>query len=239
MTITGEDFRHLARAVRIREGETIRVSVADEDTSLGEENYFAEIAAVLDDRIEAFIMEKAPDTECPCDIYLFQAIPKGDRIETIIEKCTELGVKEIIPVEMKYCVVRLDDKKKKKRIERYQTIAETAARQSKRSRVPVIRDVMTFEEALEYASSMDVKLLPYENENGMASLTEALDMVEAGKSVSIMIGPEGGFADEEIAAADRIEGMQRISLGSRILRTDTAAIAAVTAVMLKAEIGRK
>ena len=149
-----------------------------------------------------------------------------------IEKAVELGVYEIIPVEMKYCVVKLDDKKKKKRIERYQTIAETAAKQSKRSIIPTVHDVMTYKEAVKYARNCDVNLVPYECKEGMAATTAAMAKVTDADSISIIIGPEGGFADEEI---DMVSDMDIISLGKRILRTDTAAIAATTMVMLACE----
>ena len=166
------------------------------------------------------------------DNYLGEIIPMGDRMETVIEKAVELGVYEIIPVEMKYCVVKLDDKKKKKRIERYQTIAETAAKQSKRSIIPTVHDVMTYKEAVEYARNCDVNLVPYECKEGMAATTAAMAKVTDADSISIIIGPEGGFADEEI---DMVSDMDIISLGKRILRTDTAAIAATTMVMLACE----
>ena len=155
-------------------------------------------------------------------------------METVIEKAVELGAREIVPVEMKHCVVRLDEKKKKSRVRRYQTIAENAARQSKRSHIPKVGDVISYREALERAKTSDICLVPYECEDGMASTEKALAKIAPGKSVSIFVGPEGGFAEEEIRAA-RDLGMDVISLGRRILRTDTAAIAAMTMVMLACE----
>ncbi|MCI5492637.1 MAG: RsmE family RNA methyltransferase, partial [Lachnospiraceae bacterium] len=166
-------------------------------------------------------------------IFLFQALPKGDRMETVIEKAVELGVYEIIPVAMKYCVVKLDEKKAANKVKRWQAIAESAAKQSKRSMIPRIHDVMTYREALQYASECEVRLVPYENARGMQGTREALEEVRPGRSVSVIIGPEGGFAEEEIAAAR--ENMQEISLGKRILRTDTAGICTMSLLMMRLE----
>ncbi len=228
VTITGDDANHLGKAIRIKPGEVIRVSVS------GSGDYFAEVESVSKDAVTAHITGEAPNTELSTPIYLFQGIPKGDRMETVIEKAVELGVYEIIPVDMKYCVVKLDEKKKKNKIRRWQTIAETAARQSKRSLIPEVKDVMTFKEAVAYANNCDVRLVPYENERGMPATREALEKIMPGKSVSMIIGPEGGFAEDEINLAR--ETMSVISLGSRILRTDTAAISTMTLVMMQSEL---
>jgi 16S rRNA (uracil1498-N3)-methyltransferase len=226
--ITGQDAHHLAKVIRIRVGEVIRVSVATG------KNYYATVSSVTQDMVIAKMTEEAGDTELSQKIYLFQALPKGSRMETIIEKCVELGVYEIIPVEMKYCVVKLDDKKKANKVKRYQTIAETAARQSKRSIIPQVHEVMSYDEALEYAKDCDLFLLPYENKEGMKPTKDALERVATASSIAIMIGPEGGFAEEEIKKASG--SAELISLGGRILRTDTAAITALGAVMLSAEM---
>jgi len=155
--ITGDDLHHLVRVVRIKKGEIVRVS-----TSEGV-NYLCEVDVANDKELTLNIKEEVPSTELPNKIYLFQAIPKSDKMELIIEKCVELGAYEIIPVEMKNCIVKLDDKKKKSKLSRYQTIAETAAKQSKRSIVPMVHDFMTYKEAFEYAKSLDIVLLPYES----------------------------------------------------------------------------
>ena len=155
-------------------------------------------------------------------------------METVIEKAVELGVYEIIPVAMKYCVVKLDAKREANRLKRWQKLSETAAKQSKRSLIPNIHPVMGFEEAVRYASAADVRLLPYENAEGMEATRRALASIRPGNSVSVFIGPEGGFAEEEIALAK--DTMQIISLGKRILRTDTAGIAVLSMLMLKMEM---
>ncbi len=225
--ISGSDAHHLIKVVRLRVGEKIRVS-----TSLGT-NFICEVSQVVDKDMIVNVIEEVPSTELPNKIYLFQAIPKGDRMETIIEKSVELGAYEIIPVEMKNCIVKLDDKKKKSKVERYQAIAKSAAEQSKRSIIPQIHSVMSFKEAFEYAKNLDVLLLPYESKNGMQDTFDALAELKKGQSIGVFIGPEGGFAPSEIEMVQ--DSMKIVSLGHRILRTDTAAICSLAMLMLKCE----
>ncbi|MBO5006255.1 MAG: RNA methyltransferase, partial [Clostridia bacterium] len=168
-------------------------------------------------------------------IYLFQGLPKSDKLELIIQKTVELGVTGIIPVEMNRSIVKLDEKKKSAKRERWQAIAESAAKQSKRNIIPEIFDVMTYKQAMEKVRELDLLLVPYENENGMKATADALSKIKVGSSVGILIGPEGGFEDKEVAQAIE-EGGISISLGSRILRTETAAIASVGMCMLYAEM---
>lgn len=226
--VEGEDARHLLQVLRMRQGEQLRVSTHEGD------NYLCQIESADKGQVTLRVLEEVASTELKKRIYLFQAIPKGDRMETVIEKAVELGVYEIVPVEMKYCVVKLDDKKKASRLKRYQSIAEAAAKQSKRSSIPKIHDFMTYAEAVTYARQCDERIVPYECAEGMEATKRALAQMADAASISIMIGPEGGFADEEIEAVR--EDMDVISLGSRILRTDTAAITTMSMVMLAIEM---
>lgn len=226
--ITGDDMHHLVRVVRLKRGEVIRVSSAD---GL---NYLCEVSDITSDELIAKVKEEVPSTELSNKIYLFQALPKGDKMETIIEKCVELGVHEIIPVQMKNCIVKLDDKKKKSKLTRYQTVAETAAKQSKRSIIPKVADFMSFKDAFEYAKSLDILLLPYESKNGMKDTFDVLDSIKEGQSIGVFIGPEGGFDSSEIELVK--ESCRIISLGRRILRTETAAICTLSMLMLKSEV---
>ena len=155
-------------------------------------------------------------------------------MELIIQKAVELGAYEIIPVETKRCVVKLDGKKAAKKVERWQQIAESAAKQSKRSKIPEVHTVMSFKEAVVYAKQQDMILVPYENERGMEATREALKKVKPGQSISVFIGPEGGFSEEEIEMVR--EEMEVLSLGKRILRTDTAAITVMSMLMLEIEM---
>ncbi len=228
VTITGGDVNHIKNVLRMRPGEKIRVS------SASGQDFFCEIAELTDDFVQADILdEDVPETELSSKIYLFQALPKGDRMEQVIKKAVELGVYEIIPVEMQYCVVKLDEKRAEKKVKRWQAISESAAKQSKRSIIPTVRPVITYKDALAYANTCDVRLVPYENEEGMNATAKALKKLQKEQTVSILIGPEGGFSAEEIEEARKT--MDVISLGRRILRTDTAAICALSMVMLKLE----
>ena len=226
--ITGDDMHHLVRVVRLKRGEIIRVSV-----STGE-NFLCEVSDITDNSLVASVTEQVPSTELSNKIYLFQGLPKGDKMETIIEKCVELGVYEIIPVEMKNSIVKLDDKKKKSKLTRYQTVAATAAKQSKRSIIPRVADFMSYREAFEYAKSLDMLLLPYESKNGMKDTFDVLGSIKEGMSIGVFIGPEGGFDSSEIELVK--DDVRIISLGRRILRTETAAICTLSMLMLKSEV---
>ena len=226
--ITGDDMHHLVRVVRLKRGEIIRVSV-----STGE-NFLCEVSDITDNSLVASVTEQVPSTELSNKIYLFQGLPKGDKMETIIEKCVELGVYEIIPVEMKNSIVKLDDKKKKSKLTRYQTVAATAAKQSKRSIIPRVADFMSYREAFQYAKSLDMLLLPYESKNGMKDTFDVLDSIKEGMSIGVFIGPEGGFDSSEIELVK--DDVRIISLGRRILRTETAAICTLSMLMLKSEV---
>ena len=154
-------------------------------------------------------------------------------MELVIQKAVELGVAEIIPVAMKNCVVKLDQKKAGSKQARWQAIAESAAKQSKRSIIPKIGQVMKFQEAAEYARTLDVRLLPYENQRGMEHTRQVLGSIPKGSSVGVFIGPEGGYDSQEIALVK--EEMEMISLGSRILRTETAGLCAVSMLLYASE----
>lgn len=230
ITITGSDVNHIKNVLRMKPGEKIRVS------NQKGQDYFCSILELGDDFVQADILDsEAANTELSAKVYLFQALPKGDRMETVIQKAVELGVHEIIPVAMKYCVVKLDAKKAENKRKRWQAIAESAAKQSKRSLIPVVHEVMSFKEALSYAKECKVNLVPYENERGMEATGEAFSELQKDDTISVMIGPEGGFSEEEIELVKE-ENMKIISLGKRILRTDTAAIATLSMLMLHLEM---
>jgi 16S rRNA (uracil1498-N3)-methyltransferase len=156
-------------------------------------------------------------------------------MELIIQKAVELGAEGIIPVEMSRCVVKIEEKKKKSKRDRWQSISESAAKQSKRNSIPQVYDVTSYKNALKMAEEMDLILVPYESKDGMESTRRALSKIEKGMSVGVFIGPEGGFDPNEIAAAEDVGG-QIISLGKRILRTETAAITSLGMCMLYTEL---
>lgn len=227
--ITGTDFNHIKNVLRMNVGDTFLVS------ENGVSN-LCEIEDFTEDSVVVKIVEKNyNDTNLPIKIFLFQGLPKGDKMELIIQKTVELGVEGIIPVEMNRCVVKLDDKKKKSKVSRWQTISESAAKQSKRNTIPEISDVLTYKQAMEKAKQMDLFLVPYESKNGMEDTKEALSQIKSGMSVGILIGPEGGFDEKEVDLAFE-NGGKVVSLGKRILRTETAAITSVSMCMLHAEM---
>ena len=217
--IEGSDVNHIRNVLRMKAGEKVRIS-----TSSGK-NYACRLSQIEETVVRADILEEpAEETELPNKIYLFQGLPKGDKMEWIIQKAVELGVYEIIPLSMKNCVVKLDEKKAENKTRRWQEIARSAAKQSKRSLIPAVRKPVTYRQGIEMAAELDMTLIPYENERGMTATREAVGQICAGQSLGIFIGPEGGFAPEEIELA-KSEKMRMVSLGKRILRTETAGLA--------------
>ena len=158
----------------------------------------------------------------------------SDKFEFIIQKAVELGVKEIIPVEMKFCVAKIEEKKKAQKLERFNLISESAAKQSKRNVIPKVSNVLTFNQAVEYAKGLDLFIVPYECANGIEQTSSVISQIKKGMKVGVMIGSEGGFSDSEIELA-KTSGAKIITLGKRILRTETASITALSVIMLKAE----
>lgn len=226
--IVGEDVNHIKNVLRMKSGEQIRIS------NQQGEDYFCEVEELQKDVVRARILYKDHESkELPVKIYLFQGLPKGDKMELIIQKAVELGVYEVIPVAMRNCVVKLDDKKAANKIKRWQAIAESAAKQAKRSIIPNIHDVMTFAQAAEYASTMDVRLLPYENERGMEHTRQIIGNLKKEGSMAVFIGPEGGFDTKEIEAVK--EEMELLSLGNRILRTETAGMTMLSILLYHLE----
>ena len=228
--ITGADYNHIRNVLRMHPGDVFLVSCSGQ-------SHLCRLESFGEDTVMAAIQEENyQDTELGVELYLFQGLPKSDKMELIIQKAVELGAAGVIPVEMKRCVVKLEEKKKKSRRERWQAIAESAAKQSKRSRIPEVGEVMSYKAAVDLAGEMDLFLLPYENERGMEATREVLECIRPGMKVAILIGPEGGFDPKEVAQAAE-KGARAISLGSRILRTETAAIASVGMCMLYIEMG--
>lgn len=226
--ITESDFNHISNVLRMKTGNEILVS-CNGQASLCKIEIFS-------DYVKAEIIEENyHDTNLPIKIHLFQGLPKSDKMELIIQKAVELGVDEITPVQMNRCVVKIEEKKKKSKNERWQSIAESAAKQSKRVVVPKVNDIISYKEFLKKAEEVSILLVPYENKDGMKATKDALSLIKQGDTVGIVIGPEGGFEEKEIEAVTEIGG-KTISLGSRILRTETAAITALGMCMLHAEM---
>ena len=200
--VTGKDVNHIKNVMRLKQGDEISVRTGQDDRE-----YRYGIEEFTDSEVVCRLrFVKEADVELPVKVYIFQGLPKADKMELIIQKAVELGAAEIIPVQMRRCVVKLDGAKKGKKTQRWQAIAESAAKQSRRAVVPLVREPMTMEEAVRFAEqNTDVRLLPYE-------LQEA----------------DGRLAREA--------GVVPISLGKRILRTETAALVALSFLIYHFEI---
>lgn len=228
--ITGSDVNHIKNVLRMRVGEEIAVSNGQD----GKE-YRCGILSLEEDVISCelrFVKEDA--VELSSRVYLFQALPKADKMEMIVQKAVELGVYEIIPVASKRCVVKLDEKKAKSKLVRWQGIADAAAKQSKRGMLPKVSSVKNFKEAVSCAASMDVKIIPYELAEGMERTKEIISSLKPSQDVAVFIGPEGGFEEEEITWAME-HGVEPVTLGRRILRTETAGLTALSWIMYHLE----
>ena len=225
IVIAGNDFRHLRAVLRMKEGDELTVTVD------GTGVYACRIASFLEDSAVLEVLSEVRESHEPeTRVTLFQGLPKGDKLEQVIEKSVELGVSEIVPVLMKRSVVKPDPKKEEARTARRQKIAEAAAKQSLRDVIPEVKAIMRFDEAVAYASGLDLVLVPYEAADNMEETKAVLREIPKGARVGLFIGPEGGFEGDEIERAVSA-GFQVISLGKRILRTETAG-PAVLAVML-------
>lgn len=228
--ITGSDVNHIKNVLRMKTGEELSVS-----NGVDQKEYRCGIEEFREDSILCKLrFVKEDGVELPSKVYLFQGLPKADKMELIIRKAVELGVYEVIPVAAKRSVVRLDEKKAAGKLARWQGIAEAAAKQSKRRVVPNLHSVMSMKEAIAYASGMDVRLIPYELAEGMERTKELMSSLQSGQSIAVFIGPEGGFEESEIALATGA-GIQPITMGRRILRTETAGFTILSWIMYQLE----
>lgn len=224
--IYGGDVNHIKNVLRMKPGEELSVSNGQD----GRE-YRCGVLGMEEDRIVCELrFIKEDKVELSSRIHLFQGIPKGDKMEMIVQKAVELGVYRIVPLAARRCVVKLDDKKAASRILRWQGIAESAAKQSRRAIVPEVTKVSDFTGAVKMASSMAVKLIPYELAEDMSRTREILGRLGPGQDVAVFIGPEGGFAEEEVRLAAE-NGIEPVTLGKRILRTETAGLTVLSWIM--------
>ena len=236
--ILGGDVNHIRNVLRMRAGEEIVVN-----DGYGNE-YACRICRLEESSVHASILEKRRvASELKSRITLFQCLPKGDKMELIIQKAVELGASEIVPVASRRCIVKLDAKKETNKRKRWQAVAEGAAKQSGRAMIPQVMPVSDFSDALLQAKERDVCLIPYECagellEDGQGSAMQQtrkiLNDIQRGQSIGIFIGPEGGFEKEEVEAAMAM-GAQPVSLGKRILRTETAGLCILSVLMFQLE----
>lgn len=230
ITITGKDVNHIKNVLRMKTGEEISIS-----NGVDGKDYRCGIEELLDEEIICSLrFIKEDGVELPSRVYLFQGLPKADKMELIIQKAVELGVHAVIPVSCKRSVVKLDDKKAKSKVARWQQIAEAAAKQSKRGIIPEVKTVLSMKEAVALAEQCEVKLIPYELAEGMEKTKEIINSLKPGEDVAIFIGPEGGFEESEVQLAIE-NGIVPITLGKRILRTETAGMTVLSWIMYQLE----
>lgn len=229
ITICGPDVNHIRNVLRMQKGEELEIS-----DGMGRE-YVCAIQDADEKEIRLSILQRRTAvSELPSRIFLLQGLPKGDKMDLIIQKAVELGASGIVPVEMKRTVVKLDAKKAQKKQERWKNIAENAAKQSKRSKIPEVLPVSSFAEALAFARTFDVLLVPYECAEDMEETKKIISRIRPGDSAAVWIGPEGGFEEEE-AEQIRASGGRLLTLGHRILRTETAGFAMLSILMYHLE----
>ena len=227
--LEGPDVNHMKNVLRMKQGEDVRISDSTGKTYLCSIQAYEEKRAVLD-----ILKELDADTELLSRIWLFQGLPKGDKMELIVQKAVELGVYSVVPFSAKRSIVRLDEKKAEKKRNRWQAVAKGAAEQSGRSIIPEVQPLRDLAGALQMAAGLDVVLIPYEQEEGMKGMARAVSGIRPGQSVGVFIGPEGGFEEEEVRQAVE-SGAVPVSLGKRILRTETAGLAVLSILMYHLE----
>lgn len=229
--ITGADLNHMKNVLRMKPGEAVLISDGTgKDYNCQVETY-TEGEGILE-----ILSENEDSRELPSRIWLFQGLPKSDKMEVIIQKAVELGAAGVIPVATRNAVVKLDAKRAESKVRRWQAIAESAAKQSKRSYIPQVGAVMSLKEAFSYIEEQkfDLCMIPYELEKGMDGTKQVLSRLASGQQIAVFIGPEGGFDEEEIRLALE-KNVIPVSLGKRILRTETAGPAILALLMMKFE----
>lgn len=224
--LQGEDVNHIKNVLRCKVGE--KIDVCDEN----ETRYHTNISKIEQDTIHLKIVEISKDTTEPSvKVTLFQGLPKSDKMDLIVQKCTELGVESIVPLITDRVIVKLDEKNQAQKIKRWQKIAKEASMQSGRQKIPSIKNAINLKNIIEKLSKYDIVIVPYEceNKNYIKNALKCFD--EKNKNIAIVIGPEGGFSENDITLLSSIENTEKVSLGPRILRTETAGFVTLAMIM--------
>lgn len=231
INIIGEDVKHISSVLRMQKGE--KILIGSKETL---ETYLTEIEQIEKEKVVVKIIEKHDtQTESNVEIDLYQGLPKADKMELIIQKTTEIGISKVIPVDMVRCIVKLDEKDAKKKIERWQKVAEGAAKQSKRSKIPEIKNKIKIKDLENIISQYDIFIVAYEEENEVTLKQELKKLREQEKyKIGILVGPEGGITKEEIEKLTSYNA-KVVTLGKRILRTETAPIVLTSNIIYELE----
>lgn len=230
--ILGEDVKHIKNVLRKQIGDNIEI--CDQDT---EKSYICEIEKIGNESILTNIIEELQSYDDNIKVDIYQGLPKADKMELIIQKSVELGVNSIIPVAMKRCVVKIDSKDESKKIARWQKIAESAAKQSGRSTIPEIKNIVNIEKIIQLIKEYDCVIVAYENEKNNTIKRELLEIKEKVHDkvkIAVVIGPEGGLEEKDVELLKH-NGAKIVTLGHRILRTETVALNVLSIIMYELE----
>ncbi len=225
-------MNHIKNVLRCQKGE--HIEICNSETS---KNYLCEINKIEKEEIECNILENLrSNVETDIKVTIFQGLPKADKMEYIIQKSVELGAYDITPVEMKRCIVKLNEKDKEKKIQRWQKIAEVAAKQCKRDIIPKINNITNVKLICNIIQNYDIILVAYEKEKETTLKSELKKIKEYNqKNIGIIIGPEGGLDEDDVKLLEE-SGAKVITLGNRILRTETVALNVLSNIMYELEI---
>ena len=230
--ILGEDVKHIKNVLRKQIGDNIEI--CDQDT---EKSYICKIEKIENESILTSIVEELQSYDDKIKVDIYQGLPKADKMELIIQKSVELGVNAIIPVEMKRCVVKIDSKDESKKITRWQKIAESAAKQSVRNTIPEIKNIVNVEKIIQLIKEYDCVIVAYENEKSNTIKSELLrikENVHDKIKIAVVIGPEGGLEEKDVELLKQ-NGAKIVTLGNRILRTETVALNVLSVIMYELE----
>ena len=229
--ILGEDVNHISNVLRLKKDDNVIVCTKESGKS-----YIASILEFTKQNVKCKIIDKISETvESNVNVDIYQGLPKADKMEYIIQKATEIGVRNIYPVAMERSIVKIDSKSEIKKIERWQKIAEVAAKQSKRDKIPKIENIINIENICKNIPKYDIILIAYENEEKI-SLKEVLKKLKNEQlNIGVVIGPEGGISQNEV---DKLceNGAKCVTLGKRILRTETAALVVLSDIIYEFEL---
>ena len=232
--VEGTDVNHIKNVLRQKVGDEITIC-----NSQKQKNYLCDIIKIEREVIECRIVRELEDFKSNIKVTIMQGLPKSDKMDLVIQKSVELGVYDIIPVEMERCIVKLQEKDKKKKLERWQKIAEVAAKQCDRNFIPIVKNIMTLKNICKILSEYDIVILAYEKEE-KTKLKNVLKEVkekygEKEIKIAVIIGPEGGISLKEVEIIEDNENVITVTLGKRILRTETVALNVLSIIMYELE----
>ena len=232
--VEGTDVNHIKNVLRQKVGDEITIC-----NSQKQKNYLCDIIKIEREVIECRIVRELEDFKSNIKVTIMQGLPKSDKMDLVIQKSVELGVYDIIPVEMERCIVKLQEKDKKKKLERWQKIAEVAAKQCDRNFIPIVKNIMTLKNICKILSEYDIVILAYEKEE-KTKLKEALKKIkeqykDKEVKIAVIIGPEGGIDSKEVQMIQESDNVVTVTLGKRILRTETVALNVLSIIMYELE----